>query len=609
VGLELVGALVLSPTPAHITAPHGENPEPADCPSLARASRDSIVLAGGLEQLPPSGWPPLIAHCREALRPDGVLALRLAPDAAVDHLSLREMLAHRFGAVDVFAWDGFRRRPAAEAGPADLFAVCWPFLPYATRSLELLRPRVMADGLDWRSSWLCERPGLPERFLLRATLDAIGESRGFDLRLRFVTSTPARFKIEAHLDLDDLASGRAELLIASARATPRGEPSWAEVERIAIEVRTDAGEPLDVRISDVRVCGGAAVRSGATRRTSTHLRAGYDASYYRGMSGYGVGQELREHVNLHRAYALLLAPAPARVVDVGAARGELARHLIQRGTEVTLLDYSATAMGFARKLIGERPGVRFVVDDAANLGAHVAPQSQDAIFMTDFVEHVTVQELRRILRECRRALAPGGVLVIHTPERYSGAIVTAKAIHGLHLNLFEIDALRELLEEAFEAVEVFTWDGFERFHERGHCIELFALAWPEAAHATRSLPVTLDGVHERTGEGWQSACAIDRPRLPARFILDATVELAPPAAEGELEILFQGAAGETLARAARELSRLRTFPVQLRLASELLMPASPPGWEDVERIVVSARSRRGAVELTLRDVRLSVAVP
>ncbi|HEV3071620.1 MAG TPA: class I SAM-dependent methyltransferase [Solirubrobacteraceae bacterium] len=573
-------------------------------PPLARASRDSIVLDSALESLPPGEWPALIARCREALRPDGVLALRLAPAAAVDHSSLREMLAHRFGAVEIFAWDGLRRRPSAEAETADLFALCWPYLPYAMRSLELLRPRVVADGPDWRSSWLCERPELPERFLLRATLDAIGVSAGFDLRLRFLTSTSARLKIEAHLDCEDLAFSGAELLVASARATIRGEPSWAEVERIAIDVKTGAGTTADVRISDVRVCdmrisaGRVSGRSGASprvfQRTSAQLRGGYDANYYQDMSGYGLGQELHEHVNLHRAYALLLAPAPTRVLDVGAARGELARHLLQQGSEVTLLDYSATAMDLARRLIGERPGVRFIVDEAANLGAHVPPHSQDAIFMTDFVEHVNVQELRQILGACRRALAPDGVLVIHTPERYSGAIVTAKAIHGLHLHLFEIDSLRELLEEAFGAVEVFTWDGFERFHQRGHCIELFALAWPAGNYLVHSLSVT--------------SGAIERPGLPSRFLLDATVEIEPPATEGELEIVFQGAAGETLARAARELARLRTFPVQLRLASELLLPASSSSWEDVERIAVRANAGGGEpIGLSLHDVRLSAA--
>jgi len=382
------------------------------------------------------------------------------------------------------------------------------------------------------------------------------------------------------------------------------------VQRIALDVRTDAGQPVDVRLSDARiVCLDPVSRDAPRARTSTQLRDGYDASYYRSMSGYGLGQGLHEHVNLHRAFALLPTSTPARVLDVGAARGELARHMIQQGTEVTLLDYSATAMGIAERLIGPRPGVRFVVDDAANLGAHVPAESQDAIFMTDFVEHVTIEELRQILRECRRVLAAGGVLVIHTPERYSGAIVTAKAIHGLHLNLFEIDGLEELLGEIFGAVEVFTWDGFERFRERGHCIELFALAWPQATRGgVRPLqPTAFAGVHQQAARAWRSAWAIERPRLPSRFMLDATVELGSPAAEGDLEIVFQDAAGATLARATRALSRLRTLPAQLRLSSELLMPASSAVWEEVERIVVSvAAPGEAPIELVLRDVCLRI---
>jgi 2-polyprenyl-3-methyl-5-hydroxy-6-metoxy-1,4-benzoquinol methylase len=390
---------------------------------------------------------------------------------------LKKALARCFGSVELFGWDGARRTSAAasaHAGYASPFAICRPFLPYAVRSLELLRPRVLSDGPEWQSSWLCERPALPDRFLLRGSVDVLGEiPGGVDLRLKFIGPAGDRFRLDAHLSEAETVCATADLLLASEHAAARGSPSWAEVERIALEIRSDAPGPVDVRLSDVRVLydAGHSPRSRPVTRTSADLREGYDESYYRAMSGYPVyreQRELRELVNVHRAYALMLAPAPERVLDIGCGRGELAEHLIEKGAEVTLLDYSPTAIEFAKRILGERPRARFVVDDAANLATHVPEQSQDAIFMTDFVEHLSVDELRPVLTACRRVLAPGGALIIHTPERYSGSIATAKAIHGLHVNLFEIDTLRALLAETFGAVEAFTWDGFERFQRPLH---------------------------------------------------------------------------------------------------------------------------------------------
>ncbi|HWY89323.1 MAG TPA: class I SAM-dependent methyltransferase, partial [Solirubrobacteraceae bacterium] len=252
-----------------------------------------------------------------------------------------------------------------------------------------------------------------------------------------------------------------------------------------------------------------------------------------------------------------------------------------------------------------RQGARFVVDDAANLDAHVAGQSQEAIFMTDFVEHLSVEELRAVLCACRRALAADGALIIHTPERYSGSIVTAKAIHGLHVNLFEIETLEALLLETFGSVDVFTWNGFERFHERGHCIELFALARPEEPDRARPLPAA-EGEGAQGGEVRRTAWVFERPRLPSHFIWDATIDVWPPTAEGELEIAFLAATGEPVARTARDLSGLQTLPVHLRLASELLRPGAPTVWRSVESIVVSVSPLRGErIEIAVSGVCLS----
>lgn len=615
--VELAQALVLpEPSSAHLLLPdaalkHFES-FAGDC-GVARASQDAVVIPEGLERLPQEEWQPLIEWCRGVLRPDGVLVLRMARGGSMAPGVLKRTLARCFGAVDIFGWDGAWRsgtqRSASDLqGSANLFVVCRPFLPYAVRSLDLLRPRAVTDGPGWQSSWLCERPALPGRFLLRATVDVIGERPGgVELRLKFIAPGGARFRMEAHLG--SMVSGRAELLLASHQAQARGDPAWADVERIALEVSSDAADPVDVRLSDVRVLFEAGSSLRPVTRTSADLREGYDESYYKAMSGYALyreRRELRERVNVHRAYALMLSRAPKRVVDIGCGRGELAQHLLDEGAEVTLLDYSPTAMEFAKRFVGDRPKARFVVNDAANLAAHVAEGSQDAIFMTDFVEHLTVDELRAVLQACRRVLAPHGSLLIHTPERFSGSIATAKAIHGLHVNLFEIDTLRALLRETFAAVNVFTWDGFECFHRRGYCIELFACA---RGAQDLSLTRALSPAGARAGSGvektWRREWVFARPQLPSSFVLDATVEAAQPDAGGRISVHFLAADERLVAQAARDLSRMQTFPAHLRLASELLAPQSQTRWETVERIVLRAVSHGGGeIEMAVSDASL-----
>ena len=601
---ELARCLVLSAaSDVYLTLTAWELKEPelrAIGDRVSRASRAAVVLPEGFGSLPESRWSSLLEWCGAILKPDGGLVLRFPRRGVPELGSLTSVLAGHFGVVEMFCWDGTWRASAASES-ADLFAICRPFVPYPMRSLELLRPRVVA-GAEWGSSWLCERPALPERFLLRASVEAIGGDRSVDVRLRFMTGQRAWFRVQGRLD------GQSnELLISSQRAEKRGEPRWEDVERIAIDVAaSDETGAVDLRISDLRISHSGSSSRSSAGRASLHLREGYDEDYYKAMTGFDGYRDrggLRGYVNVHRAYSLL-PDFPSRAVDIGCGRGELAKHLLEGGAEVTLLDYSPAALGYSQALIGDRARARFVVDDAANLGAHVAAGSQDAIFMTDFVEHLDVGELRVVLEACRRALAAHGALVIHTPERYSGAIATAKAIHGLHVNLFEIRTLEELLEEVFEEVDVFTWNGFERFAEPGYCIELFALARPRQADPTRALmaePVRAERVDS-------SRWALDRPELPGRFVLDVTVGVLPASADGVLEIAFLAQAGRTLSRITRKLSSLSTLPARLRLASELLSEQAAPDWGAVQRVEVSAETPSGApLALVLSDARLHVA--
>jgi ubiquinone/menaquinone biosynthesis C-methylase UbiE len=109
--------------------------------------------------------------------------------------------------------------------------------------------------------------------------------------------------------------------------------------------------------------------------------------------------------------------ANARVLDVGAGRGELVGAALERGARLAVgIDFSSAAVQLARGTVAGN-GVAFVRGDARNLP--LGDRSVDVVFCTDVIEHLVADEAARMLEEIWRVLAPGGLLVLHTtPNRW-----------------------------------------------------------------------------------------------------------------------------------------------------------------------------------------------
>lgn len=102
--------------------------------------------------------------------------------------------------------------------------------------------------------------------------------------------------------------------------------------------------------------------------------------------------------------------AAQSVLDVGCAQGTLALMLAERGRKVTAIDLRPSFLEYARSR-WERGDVRFL---AANIFDRPDLGTFDLVFANQIIEHVVYPaELLRILA---RYLAPGGVLVITTPN-------------------------------------------------------------------------------------------------------------------------------------------------------------------------------------------------
>jgi SAM-dependent methyltransferase len=158
-------------------------------------------------------------------------------------------------------------------------------------------------------------------------------------------------------------------------------------------------------------------------------------------------------------------PRDAAIVDVGGGASTLVDHLIEAGrTDLTVLDFSASALKAARARVGNSRTVTWLHQDLLTW----RPRKHYALWHDRAVFHFLVEAAEReaYLETLDHALAPGGAVVICTfaldgPRRCSGLPVERYAPHGLALALgptFEVfETLREEHATPRGVVQPFTW--------------------------------------------------------------------------------------------------------------------------------------------------------
>jgi 2-polyprenyl-3-methyl-5-hydroxy-6-metoxy-1,4-benzoquinol methylase len=106
-----------------------------------------------------------------------------------------------------------------------------------------------------------------------------------------------------------------------------------------------------------------------------------------------------------------------RVLDVGCGRGELVIQSAMRGADAWGIDYAQAAVDIARRALDAiAPGLRdrTHVEQMDVKALTYNDAYFDVVFMMDVVEHLYPHELSAAFDELRRAIRPGGMLVMHT---------------------------------------------------------------------------------------------------------------------------------------------------------------------------------------------------
>ncbi len=254
----------------------------------------------------------------------------------------------------------------------------------------------------------------------------------------------------------------------------------------------------------------------------------------------------------HRyAFARALAPG-RRVLDAACGEGYGSALVARAGADVLGVDIGADAVAHARTRYAGIAGLRFEQADATALDA-CADASFDLVLSFETLEHVQAQE--RLLDGFARLLAPGGLLLVSTPDKRTYTDLTGE-VNPHHV--------RELYRDEFEALLAARFPARRLYGQKN----LFqSVLWSLDGQGDGAAASTLDAsgtVRDGVGPAplyFLAACGHDEAALaalPTLSLFGDTVESVY--ADYRAEIARNRAAASHIAHLEAELARLRGGP-------------------------------------------------
>jgi hypothetical protein len=133
--------------------------------------------------------------------------------------------------------------------------------------------------------------------------------------------------------------------------------------------------------------------------------------------------------------------AGKRVLDAACGEGYGAALLAQSALDVVGVDIDAGVVAAARAAYCDRPNLRFEAASVTRLP--LADASVDAIVSFETIEHVDADDQAAMLAQFARVLAPGGLLILSSPNkrRYSDASGYANPFHRRELYRDDLAAM------------------------------------------------------------------------------------------------------------------------------------------------------------------------
>jgi SAM-dependent methyltransferase len=163
----------------------------------------------------------------------------------------------------------------------------------------------------------------------------------------------------------------------------------------------------------------------------------------------GTEEEIRERIAAYRPFLKDL-PAGSTVLDLGCGRGEALALLRDWGFAGRGVDSSARMVQICRDR-----GLAVEVGDLFAVLAAAEPGSLGGVVSFHVIEHLPADALDRLVRLAYRALGPGGVLILETPNPLS-VVVAARNfwLDPTHVRPVHPESLKLMYELAgFDPVE------------------------------------------------------------------------------------------------------------------------------------------------------------
>lgn len=156
----------------------------------------------------------------------------------------------------------------------------------------------------------------------------------------------------------------------------------------------------------------------------------------------GPEADIAAHLNNYRDAWTRARQAGDQALDLGCGRGEWLRLLTQAGFQPRGIDLNATMVAHCREL-----GFTVAQQDALDALRNSADNSLALISGFHIAEHLPFDALFSLVAEAYRALAPGGVLILETPNPENLIVASYSFYHDLtHRNPLTPPTLQFLLQ-------------------------------------------------------------------------------------------------------------------------------------------------------------------
>ena len=106
---------------------------------------------------------------------------------------------------------------------------------------------------------------------------------------------------------------------------------------------------------------------------------------------------------------------PGRALEVGFGAGIYLRALTSHYGQVVASDLNRAQIDYVEKRTGDLPNLHLEIDDITD--THLPLRSFDLVLCSEVLEHIP--DVGQAVAGIRKVIAPGGLLIVSTPQRYS----------------------------------------------------------------------------------------------------------------------------------------------------------------------------------------------